>query len=127
MLVCRFDDPGLDVRIRGAAGPEEPSVFVCTRSHIVEYFHIHYVEVFYTIGCVGVRGSVSREIPCESLLRELIPCADKKIPCSVCVGNSSQSPESADVFEKDFRKKGLIRKIPCVFPCDQGILAVMRP
>src|SRR5271154_78339 len=100
----------------------------CSSAHaaiLLSTFISTMLKYFTRIGCVGVRGSGSREIPCESLLRELIPCADKKIPCSVCVGNSSQSPESADVFEKDFRKKGLIRKIPCVFPCDQGILAVM--
>jgi hypothetical protein len=44
----------------------------------------------------------------HSLLRELIPCAGKKIPCSVCVGNSRNSPAnllnswrlSRQIFEK---------------------------
>jgi hypothetical protein len=41
MLVCGFDS----ARIRGAAGPEERSVFACTRNQNVDYFDTH-VEVF---------------------------------------------------------------------------------
>ena len=40
------------------------------------------------IGCVLPRGSVCAEFPAHSLLGELFPCPGKKIPCSVCVGNS---------------------------------------
>ena len=56
-------DPGLDTRTHGAAGPEKPSAFARA-------------------------GRLSAEFPAHSLLARKIPCAGKKIPCSVYVGNS---------------------------------------
>ena len=46
MHVCGFD-PGLDTRIRGAAGPEKPSVFGGARNHLLIIFLSIALSYFY--------------------------------------------------------------------------------
>jgi hypothetical protein len=70
MLVCGFDR-GFDTRIRGAAASEEPSVFVCTRNHVVITVVTTTWKYLDAIGCAGVRGSVLRRILCSSLLARI--------------------------------------------------------
>jgi hypothetical protein len=73
MHVCGFD-PGLDTRIRGAAGPEKPSELCCTRRYWVIILLSIALSYFYA-------GARIAEFPCSL---EFIPCAGKKNPCSVC-------------------------------------------
>src|SRR5277367_3725492 len=62
------------------------------------------------MGCVGVRESISRQIPCPGRIGGIIPCSREIIPCSGAQGISSQITEFADVFERDFYRKSLIRR-----------------
>src|SRR5271154_7628130 len=74
--------------IRGRSGEAKP---VRPRLYLILLLVIFLSTAwknFGAIGSVGASGSVLRRIPCDSQPAELIPCAGKKIPCPVCVGNS---------------------------------------
>ena len=62
-----------------------------------------------------------REIPCRP---ETIPCAGQIIPCSPRREFACNYVNSHMFSRRILAKSGRFGEIPCLFPCNQGILPV---
>jgi hypothetical protein len=80
-------------------------------------------------GAVGLsqrQSEIIREIPCSGGKSGNNSLLTRNNSLLTRVGIHLEYTEFADVFETHFAKTARFREIPCIFPCDQGIMAGLQ-
>src|SRR5271169_5456017 len=112
-------------KMNSSISPPFRTLYTCTRPCDCLFSYPLHWSILTSSDASGRADRFCAEFPPNSLLGELVPCAGRKNSL-LCLRREFIHKHLTSLMysRRIFAKGGRFREIPCLFRCDQGIMAV---